>query len=156
MSPATLQAFERALIERIAVAVAGSALIGLGACAHKDPFGGCTDPTTKDVTYVRCGTNNLDDAGHVVDGGVPACMPSCRAACDIELSAFSYCKDDVETTTTEPTTVHAHCTYVTPCGGRLTDGIAKPRPVGTTTELGTELAHMAWMEAASVLSFRRL
>lgn len=134
--------------------------------------GGGPPPETFTITYDECAVVDAGDAA--TDGGdasddvdVPdasdaavtdagRCFESCSQACMDSRSGWgpapgmAYCLKEVSRAGSKVT---ASCQIMRPCGRRL-DGLVEPTL--SHTGMGRVLAECAWLEAASVRSFRRL
>jgi hypothetical protein len=155
----------RSSFEGILAAACGVAVVGCG--STQPACGGCmcnqeaAAPQSYDVTYVVCATDDAGaDSGDAGDAGGDAgvCFASCTLACETlkpsSISGFGSCVSAPDAGA--GSTVTASCeTLMQACAGRKLDGLHAP-DLGSTGNLKTALAEMAWLEAASVRAFHRL
>jgi len=112
-------------------------------------------PVDFSATYFECDAG--DDASVSND-----CFATCVPACNAHKPSSAPCKDNIGICSTQCTITSedagvatAQCSILQICG-RRTAGIDEPRAGESDDVLARYLAHAAWLEAASVKSFRRL
>ncbi len=124
--------------------------IGCGGC-------GCADSSTThnySTTYAVCASTDAGalDASDDASADAAACFADCSQACQAAATKgeFATCLGESDGGASRV----AQCESVVECTGRRPDGLA-PQLTRATT-IGEVLARAAWLEAASVVAFRRL
>ncbi len=121
---------------------------------------GSSSTTYYATTYTPCPSDDAGadaEADASADGGAGeagACFAACQYACTATAPSgmTSTCVSELEDDGGATRTAQCRADEYT-CTGRRTDGLIEPIAAST---LGETLAKLAWLEAASVHSFRRL